>query len=104
MQLPIVGRESHPLPRQQRRALERQGKPVRDVQVIVLRREVASHSGHHGDSDIEWSCHWLVKGHWRRQWYPSHGEHRPIYIDTHVKGDLEKPFRPPRQKLYVVAR
>ena len=46
----------------------------------------------------------LVKGHWRRQWHPSRSEHRPIYIDAHLKGDPDKPFWPPRQKLYVVAR
>jgi hypothetical protein len=104
MQLPIAAREVHRLPRQQRRALARDGNPVRDVQVIVLRRELAPHEAQDREGDIEWSCHWLVKGHWRRQWHPSVGEHRPIYIDAHLKGDFEKPFRPPRQKLYVVAR
>jgi len=36
--------------------------------------------------------------------YASLNEHRPIYIDAHLKGDFDKPFRPPRQKLYIVAR
>ena len=53
---------------------------------------------------VEWSCYWLVQCHWRRQWHPSVGEHPPMYIDPHLKGDFEKPFRQPRQKLYVVAR
>ena len=104
MRLPLAGREIHRLPRQQRRALGRAGKPLQDVQVVVLRRQIAPHEVEDREGDIEWSCHWLVKGHWRRQWHPSLSEHRPIYIDAHLKGDMEKPFRPPRQKLYVVAR
>jgi hypothetical protein len=104
MRLPLAGREVHRLPRQQRRALEREGRPPQDVQVIVLRRELAPREEQERDGGVDWSCHWLVKGHWRQQWHPSLGEHRPIYIDAHLKGDFSKPFRPPRQKLYVVAR
>ena len=104
MRLPVAGREMHRLPRQQRRAAEREGKPVIDIAVVILRREAPARETQDHESDIEWSCHWLVKGHWRRQWHPSLGEHRPIYIDAHLKGDMDKPFRPPRQKLYVVAR
>lgn len=29
---------------------------------------------------------WLVRGHWRRQWYPSRGEHRPVWINPHLAG------------------
>jgi hypothetical protein len=29
---------------------------------------------------------WVVRGHWRRQWFPSRGEHRPIWIHAHLAG------------------
>ena len=106
MGLPIVTREPMGLPRQSRRQREREDRPVPNISVVQLRRLVRPGPAT-TDADqegVDWSCHWLVKGHWRRQWHPSLGEHRPIYIDAHLKGDFEKPFRPPRQKLYVVAR
>lgn len=35
---------------------------------------------------------WTVRGHWRRQWYPSRGEHRPVWIHPHVKGPSDAPL------------
>jgi hypothetical protein len=29
---------------------------------------------------------WVVRGHWRKQWYPSRNDHLPIWISPHVKG------------------
>jgi hypothetical protein len=29
---------------------------------------------------------WVVRGHWRRQWFPSRGEHRPLWIHAHLAG------------------
>jgi hypothetical protein len=29
---------------------------------------------------------WKVRGHWRKQWYPSEGVHRPIWIAEHDAG------------------
>jgi hypothetical protein len=102
-QLPIVVREPAPLPRPSRRQREREDRTVPDVSVVRLRRLERAGPAPSAEA-AEWSCQWLVQGHWRRQWDPSVGEHPPMYIDPHLKGDFEKPFRQPRQKLYVVAR
>lgn len=40
----------------------------------------------------DWSHRWLVSGHWRNQWYPSEGVHRPIWIDAFVKGPSDAPL------------
>lgn len=44
---------------------------------------------------------WKVRGHWRRQWYPSSKEHRAIWIDEHTAGaaagDLVE-----RDRVYVI--
>jgi hypothetical protein len=59
------------------------------VSVILLRRK--SGRGLEG-TEVEWSHRWLVRGHWRQQWYPTLNEHRLIYINPHVKGPESKPF------------
>jgi hypothetical protein len=72
------------------------------VRVVTLRR---SESAGHGDSaNKEWACKWIVRGHWRQQYYPSTSEHRPKWIDPYVKGPDDKPLKAPTQTVYVVNR
>jgi hypothetical protein len=40
----------------------------------------------------EYRHRWIVRGHWRNQWYPSRNDHRPIWIDPHVAGPEDKPL------------
>jgi hypothetical protein len=35
---------------------------------------------------------WLVRGHWRRQWYPSLGVHRLVWIAEHPSGPADRPL------------
>ena len=35
---------------------------------------------------------WMVRGHWRRQWYPSDNTHRVIWIDEHESGATDHPL------------
>jgi hypothetical protein len=54
------------------------------VRVISLRTpepsEASSRDGH------EYRHQWVVRGHWRQQWYPSIADHRPVWIAPHIKG------------------
>lgn len=62
--------------------------------VISLRKTIQhEHPQTAGESDIEWACRWLVRGHWRNQYFPSTGTRAPIWIHPHVKGPEDKPFR-----------
>ncbi len=36
---------------------------------------------------------WMVRGHWRRQWYPSLRVHKPVWISEHESGPDGKPLR-----------
>jgi hypothetical protein len=65
------------------RRLQRAGKPVDAVRVITLR-----HPEHHGHptSDRTYHHRWVVRGHWRKQWYPSQERNVPIWITPYVKG------------------
>lgn len=58
------------------------------VRVLQLRRSGASA----GMSDREFHHRWIVRGHWRQQWYPSIEDHRPVWIMPHVKGPDDAPL------------
>lgn len=65
------------------------------VHVVRLRRkEGGSHGADTvpGGEGVEWSCRWLVRGHWRNQWYPSIKAHRPKWIPEHIKGPEDRPL------------
>lgn len=76
------------------------------VRVVQLRRAEPSHQ--HRDTEgepVEWSCSWVVRGHWRQQacgegW----AERRPVFVLPHIKGDREKPLRAPADRVFAVTR
>lgn len=74
------------------------------VRVIELRRKEARHRDGDAHEAVEWSCQWLVRGHWRQQWYASLGRHQPKWIAPHIKGPDDKPLRPSRATVYAVVR
>lgn len=45
-----------------------------------------------GDSHREYSHRWVVRGHWRRQWYPSEGRHKPKWIMEYIAGPEDAPL------------
>jgi hypothetical protein len=88
-----------------RRRLAREGlehDPA--VRVVTLRRQsregAASGDGEH----VEWSCQWIVRGHWRQQFYPGTGERRPLFILPYVKGPEDKPLKAPAATVFAVTR
>jgi len=74
-----------------------------EVNVIQLRRVERNPSGH-AESSVEYSCQWLVRGHWRQQWYPATTTHRPIWIEPHLKGPDDKPLKIPTENVFAVNR
>lgn len=88
-----------------RRRCERDGIVLPSCHVVTLRREVGEEiHGHDGGGVVEWSHRWVVRGHWRRQFYPSRGGHAPVWIHPHVKGPADKPFVDAAPTVYRVAR
>lgn len=102
MQLPFVSEEAAKQSRPMRRAYERKHGICPDVRIVTLRR---AHHEAPGDepSNVEWSCQWMVKGHWRKR-AKKWGEGPPSYVTPHVKGPADKPFRAPRETVYKVRR
>ncbi len=72
------------------------------VNVIKL-RSIIRHSTAGEGEPVDWQCRWIVRGHWRDQWYPSLGKHQPIFISPFIKGPEDKPLKDAK-KLFAVVR
>jgi len=59
-------------------------------QIEYIRTGEASEPG----EGVDWAYRWTVKGHWRKQWYPSENRHKSIYVHGYVKGPANRPFKP----------
>ena len=82
-----------PLPRQLRRDRKRQYR-TEDVTVITLRRQRHPDHPDHEPSEVDWKWQWVVRGHWRNQYYPSIKEYRQIWIMPFMKGPEDAPIKP----------
>lgn len=100
MAQPIASVREAVYDRAARRRIEKRGKEPPRVRVITLRRPASSGSG---ESDREYHHQWIVRGHWRQQWYPSRGTHRPVWIAPHIKGPEGAPLLG-GEKVYAWAR
>jgi hypothetical protein len=88
------------LPRARRRAAERAGRPT-EVKIMRLRRAQAERNA--GAGSIDYSCQWVVAGHWRNQpCGPERSERRQVFIAPYVKGPEDKPLRDPSRVLELV--
>lgn len=100
----IVAVANRPVDRHtKKRALRVQPDAECSVRVVLLRRK------DYGPSDgesrpVEWSCRWLVSGHWRNQYHQSTGERVPTWIMPYVKGPEDKPLKAPSPTVYAVTR
>jgi hypothetical protein len=47
---------------------------------------------------------WIVRGHWRNQYYPSRRANRPIWIDAHPKGPDGAPILDPDKLVNILRR
>ena len=90
MQQPLaIASELEP-DRAARKRLRRAGQEPKPVRVIELRRPKTS--GGTGDGIRDYRHQWIVRGHWRQQWYPKRQVHRPAWIAPHVKGPEGAPL------------
>jgi hypothetical protein len=74
-----------------RYAREHPDGPERIITLITLRRKSVKKDDEE-PMKVEWSRRWVVRGFWRRQWYPSLKRHDWKYIYEHVKGPEDKPL------------
>ena len=89
-----------------RRRIEKNKKWSGDqvIQVIALRAK--AHKRLEGVEAAEragYSHRFIVRGHWRNQWFPSLDRHQPIWIEPFVKGPVGTPIAG-GTKLFAVVR
>lgn len=78
--------------RAQRRRIQREypESPERLITLITLRRKSVKHNEE--PQKVEWSRRWIVRGHWRKQYYPKTKTYDWKYIYEYVKGPEDKPL------------
>lgn len=93
-----------PADRAARRRAESHGIDVPpDVHVMMLRRAVPHDTTE--SRDVDWSCRWWVRGHWRQQAVgPGRQDRTPVFIAPYVKGPEDRPMKPMMPSVYVVTR
>lgn len=92
MQQPVTSSRDVPLTRPARRRLQRAGHEPADVRLVELRRPAGATPTGDSVGEREYRHRWIVRGHWRQQWYPSRQVHRPVWIAPHLKGPDEAPL------------
>lgn len=76
-----------------------------DCHVVSMRRAHRENCQYHGEpSAVDWNYQWLVRGHWRNQWYPKAQRNVPIYINPYLKGPDGKPMKTPAPTVFAVTR
>ncbi|EHB48776.1 hypothetical protein MycrhDRAFT_5617 [Mycolicibacterium rhodesiae JS60] len=61
--------------------------------ITYLSYGAGEHRGRRDDASARnYSHRWVVRGHWRRQWYPSQNRHIPIWITEYVAGPADLPI------------
>lgn len=83
-----------------RRRHQRAGLEPPSVRTLQLRPSVRQTLASSAP-DTEWRHQWVVRGHWRRQWYPSIEAHRPVWIAPFMKGPADAPVLG-GQKVYTI--
>ena len=73
------------------------------IKIIQLRRRSPATNGGKSQSR-DYSYRWLVRGHWRNQFYPRSQSHRPRFIPAYVKGPDDKPLKPTQSPIFAVVR
>lgn len=66
---------------------------MRFIDLRRARTEPFDRSGEgSADRTREYRHRWIVRGHWRNQYYSTRGDHRPIWIAPHFAGPEDKPL------------
>lgn len=90
---------------QTRKEYARAGKTAPTVRAVILRRSEQATSAGSMRGDVEWSCQWMVRGHWRKLHEPRKSDGATVtYVQPHVKGPQDMPFRAPSETVFVAQR
>jgi len=72
--------------------------------LITLRRKKLKLPDDHVPQPVEWSRRWVVRGHWRNQYYSKTDTHDWLYIHEFIKGPEDKPLVVTKQRVFDFRR
>jgi hypothetical protein len=99
----IAEAKAFDLNHQARKEAKKAGYPPPTVRAVILRRKQSSKEASDMHSEVEWSCQWFVKGHWRKLHEPRKLDGAMFtYIQPHIKGPQDKPLKAPTEAIYIV--
>jgi hypothetical protein len=106
IKLPFVAEElTNPVRYERRQYEKKNNKKAPLIKTVILRKKESNNENKYTEhKNIEWNCQWIVGAHWRKQYYKSINDHKPVYIDSFVKGPSNKPLKPPTKTIYKVVR
>jgi len=88
-----------------RKSFKKSNLDLNDFRGVILRHTERKQSQDSKNVNVDWSCQWLVNGHWRRLHEPRKSDGATVtYVQPHVKGPEDMPFRAPRETVYVAKR
>ena len=90
--------------RQARKRVEKETTLVPMIRVVTLRRMEEDRKKDPKGNAVDWQWQWKVHHFWRRQWYPSEGVHKPVWIEDYIKGPIDRPLKPDTHTVYVARR
>ena len=68
------------------KASKRRALPSHKIHTVMVRQPTSSRIGDMAGGGAKSSMSWIVKGHWRNQWYSKLEEHKPKWVDSYFKG------------------
>ncbi len=68
------------------KASKKRSIPSHRIHTVFVRQPKTSRDGAHHSGHSKSNMSWIVKGHWRNQWYASLDGHKPKWIDPYTKG------------------
>jgi len=88
-----------------RKRAAREGMASGEVTVVTLRRHSVPDPDRERESrEVDWSCRWVVDGHWHRYRVgPGRAGVRRMWVDDYVKGPDDKPLKV-THKIYDLRR
>jgi hypothetical protein len=92
----ILVTTKHQVSRAARRRLTDPSKVTEfpEINVVELRKYRYVPEDPSEPNPVDWSCRWIVSGHWRRQAVgPGRQDHRYVWIVPYVKGPPDRPLR-----------
>ena len=72
------------------------------VRVVELRQREYQQRDESHDTHTEYTCQWLVRGHWHQ--YHTRDGLQPRWVSPYVKGPSDKPLKAPTITAYEVVR